>query len=261
MSEKDKTEELDEKKDDEEESDDEGTDEEEAEEEEEESDEEESDSEDDDSEEDPESPDLDNNDEDEDDEDIDDQMQRERKGKPDPDRAQDAYRKREDKRKGEDDEDKPLTKRQLEEILARDRKERREQDARAIASTLSKKPKVVELLVEKWKNRTFPENLTLQQQMVEIYGGTYANKLIGEKNEALRALRNKGRVNRDSSSTHRDGQPSKGQPKLPPADLRAIQGMGYKWVSNRWEKQLANGGKLIRDPKTKRTTYIRPASK
>ena len=97
--------------------------------------------------------------------------------------------------------------------------------------------------------------------MIEVYGATYAKKLIGEKNEALRALRNKGRVNKDGSSAHQDGHQSKGSPKLPPKDIAAIKAAGFEWKNNRFEKQLANGGMLVKDPKTGKVVYQPKKSK
>lgn len=259
MTKKNKTEEVEdrEEREEDEESDDEDT-EDESESDESEDDESEGDEDEDDSEDDSESD--EHLDEDEEDEiDADEEMRRERKGKPDPKIAREAFKERKGKREGDEDEDdKPLTKRELQEMLENDRKERRESDALAIAQTLTKKPKVAALLVEKWKNRRFPEHLTLQEQMVEVYGATYAKKLLGENKELIRALGNKSRVNRDGSSTHRDGLKSNKGPKGEPADIAAIKASGFEWKNNRWEKKLANGGLLIRDPRTQKTIFQRP---
>lgn len=200
-------------------------------------------------------------DEEEDDEDIDvdAELDKERKSKEEKEKARKGYLLR--KKKEESDEDKPLTKSELDEILQQDRKERREQDAYNIANSLTKKAKIAKLLVERWKNRTFPEHLTLNEQMEEVYGGTFAKKILGERSEALRALKNKSRVNRDGSFSNQDGKHSTSSPKLPPADLASIKRAGFVWKNSRFEKKLANGNIIVRDPKTKRTTLIRAKSK
>ena len=196
-------------------------------------------------------------DEDEDEE-LDAELEKERKSKLDKEKAREAFLKRKGEREGKGKEDeKGLSRKEVEAILAEDRKDRQESDALAIAQSLTKSEKAAKLIVEKWKNRQFPGHLTLTEQVTEMFGAVYAKRLVGEKNEALRALRNKGRVNRDGSGSHQDARKSEKTPKLPPADLAVIKAAGFKWNNNRWEKKLKSGNLLVRDPKTKRTSIIR----
>lgn len=181
------------------------------------------------------------------------------KGKPDPKKAKDAFKERKEKKQeDEDDEDRPISKRDLAEILATDRKERLESSALTAARKLAGSDKEAQLIVEKWKNRSFPESLSLEKQIEEAYVITHSKKLIGERNEAVRALKNKGNVDKSASSAHRDG-PQPGEPKLSPQDAVVIKQSGFKWIgtSRRYEKKLANGSILVKDPKTKAVTLIR----
>lgn len=194
-------------------------------------------------------------DEEDEDEDLDAELDRERAEDKKKKEAREGFLKRKGKKeeKTEEEGDKPLTRREIDSILADDRKARQEMDALTIAKSLTKSVKAAELIVAKWKNRQFPTHLTLNEQVMEMYGAVYANRLVGEKNEALRALRNKGRVNKDGSGTHHDAKSKK--PKVAPSDMEAMK--GWEWKEGKWEKKLKSGNKLVRDPKTKRTTLVR----
>lgn len=200
---------------------------------------------------------LDDKEDEEDEDELDEELEREDAGKPNKEKAQDAFHQRDNKRKGKSDDkgDKPLTRGELDDILAEDRKARQEVDAFQIAQTLTKNPKAAKLMVAKWRNRTFPAHLTLQEQMTEMYGAVFAKRLMGEKSEALRALKNKGRVSKDGGSSHHDGQPTDKKPKGTAADIAAIKAAGWQFKGGAWEKNLANGKVLIRDPKTGKTRF------
>ncbi|MEK7578128.1 MAG: hypothetical protein AAB456_00185 [Patescibacteria group bacterium] len=170
-------------------------------------------------------------------------------------------RKEEDEGTGDNPDDKPLTASQLEQILSRDReanrKEVRNVQATEIAGKLATSEVEKNLIVEVWKNRTFPEHLTLDEQIEEAYAIANRKKLIGERNEALRALRGKDNINTNPAATHHDA-PKAGAPKLSPADQTATTAAGFIWngVTRRYEKKLARG-LLIIDPQTKKTRLIK----
>lgn len=185
------------------------------------------------------------------------EFEKERKGKPDPEKAKLAFKERQSK-KEDGEEEKPLTRAELDEILAQDRKDRVSDTALQLAKGMATSDKEAQLIHEKWKNRTFPPNLTLSEQMEEAYAITHRKKLIGERNEALRALKGKEGVNSDAASAHQD-EPQGGEPKLPAQDKQAILDAGFKFnnTSRRFEKKLKNGSILIRDPQTKQTRLIK----
>lgn len=184
-----------------------------------------------------------------------------KRGKPDPEKARDAFKNRKEKKGDQDEEeDKPLTRRDVADLLSNDRKERRESEAFEIANRLAGSAKEAQLIVAKWKNRSFPETLPLTQQIEEAYAITHSKRLIGERNEAVRALGNKDKVNKNAASTHRDG-PTATAPKLAPQDAAAIKAAGFVFnnKSRQYEKTLKNGSILVRDPKTKQVRLVKKA--
>lgn len=196
--------------------------------------------------------------------DLDKELEEEEKhGKPDPEIARKEFQRREAKRKeeeGEDseeaenDEDKPLTRADLREIEERQYKRAQTERAMEIAESLATSPKEAKLIFTKWSNRQFPPNLPLAQQLEEAYVITHRGKLIGERNEALRAARNKSNANKDGSGTQRDATEA-GEPKLSDADKTGMQQAGFVWDgAKRLYKKSLQGGRsfLYKDPKTGR---------
>lgn len=191
--------------------------------------------------------------------DLDAELEKERKaGSPDPVIAKEQFKERDKKRDGKKgDEDKPLTQKDVDAIEARIRKEQQQERALEIAKELAGSDKEAELIVAKWANRTFPKTLTLREQMQEAYVITHSKKLIGERNEAMRALKGKKGVKTDSASAHQDA-PKGNEPKLSPADAASLKASGFSWNTNtrQYEKKLPNGRLLIRDNKTKQVRLV-----
>lgn len=188
--------------------------------------------------------------------DLDAELEKERKaGEPDLTIAEKAFKDRKKKKQEEsaDDGDKPLTQKDLDAALARDRKDRQRDDAFSFAREMAGSEKEAELIVAKWGNRTFPKNLTLREQISEAYVITHSKKLIGERNEAMRALRGKRGVKDNAAGTHRDGDRNPNEPKLSPQDMAVMRQSGFSWNTNtrRHEKKLPNGRILFRDNRTK----------
>lgn len=194
---------------------------------------------------------------DEDELDLDAELEKENdaSGKKDTEKGKEAFKKREKKRQGGG----TITEERLQEILAADRKERQQDEALRLARGMAGSDKEAELIVAKWANRTFPKNLTLEDQISEAYAITHRKKLLGERNEALRALRGKQGIKKDGSGTHREAAKNGSEPKLPAADAQAIAAAGFKWnlKSRQFEKKLKNGDMLIRDTKTKQVKLVR----
>lgn len=193
--------------------------------------------------------------------DLDAEIAKEQKGKPDPSKAKDAFIKRKEKRAQKDetgvddtadddegDDSAPLTRKDLKSVESKIRAEMQEERALEIATSMAGSPKEAQLIVMKWKNRSFPPHLSLSEQMQEAYAITHAKKLIGERNEALRGLKGKSGVNTNGAGTHRDAQKGS-EPKIAPAEKTAILAAGfvYNTTARRYEKKLGNGKLLIRD--------------
>lgn len=200
--------------------------------------------------------------EEEDETEVDAEIEKERKrGVPDPIKAKERFEKSKEKRTEGDedeDEDKPLTRKDLESILASRLKGNDETRALEIAEEMAGSSKKAQLMVLKWQNRTFPASLTLREQMTEVYAITFAKKLIGERNEALRGLKGKKTVKKHSTTSHQDAQRNPSEPKLSAADAAMLKTSGFSWnvKERRYEKKLPNG-LLIKDPKTNQVRLLR----
>jgi len=190
--------------------------------------------------------------------------EREAREKAEKAAADTAFKLREAKRQNkdedyDDDEEKPLTAKELQSILANERqatqKALQEQRIGEIASKLTTSEAERNLVIEIHKNRQFPSHLSLEDQLEEAFVIANRKKLIGERNEALRALKAKGSANDNPSGTYHEA-PKAGEPKMASADIASLKAIGYAWNGRVFEKKLKNGV-LQYDPKTKKTTLIK----
>ena len=138
-----------------------------------------------------------------------------------------AKRKKEEEDDDFDDgEDKPLTRRELQEVLAQNReetlKESRLESAKKLARELSESDDEAELTFEVWRNRTLPGTLT--EQISEAHAIANSKKLAATNSELQRSLLNKDRVNRDGSSSQRKPAPAK-EPYLNPVEKNVVAGV------------------------------------
>ncbi len=190
--------------------------------------------------------------------DYDAELERERKGKPDPKKARVAFKERTEKREETIDEDQPLTRKDLVTMEAKVRNEFYADRALEIAKGMAGNEKEAELIIEKWRNRTFPSHLTLKEQLEEAYVITHRKKILGQNSELKRALKTRDNVNRNPAGTHHE--PSEGnEPQIPAPERQAFAAVGFLWnnKSRRYEKKLPNGNILVRDSKTKKTTVVK----
>lgn len=168
--------------------------------------------------------------------------------KPDPIRANIAHKEREAKRDEdiEEDDDKPVTRKELNELIQSTQqtteKTLNDTNAVAIAKSLSSSDAEASAIVAKWRNRTFPQDMPLQEQLEEMHAAVNRKKLVSVANEAKRALKSSNNVSKDASGTHRDA-PEGDKPKMSPADAKGIKAAGYIWNSSKqtWRKPLAKG--------------------
>jgi len=144
------------------------------------------------------------------------------------------------------------------EIEARAERRALATQALVLARSMSTSDKEAELVVAKWSNRSFPEGLSLSDQIEEAFAITHRKKLIGERNEAVRALKAKDVIGRNGAGSHRESV-SFQEPKIKPQDAAAIKAAGFAWngTARRYEKKLSNGDTLVRDPKTGATQHIK----
>jgi hypothetical protein len=190
-----------------------------------------------------------------------------KRGKPDPVIARDAFKQRksrkqeEDVETGDEPDDAPLTRADLAKATseAEERAYRRLQQEQAvvIAKSLATSEKEAQLILLKWQNRTWPQGMSLSEQIEESYVLTHGKKLIGERNEALRVVRNGPNAANVAAETHRDA-PSAGEPKISDAEKASLKASGFMWDDTRqmYTKSLGRRGLLCRDPKTGKTFTV-----
>lgn len=154
----------------------------------------------------------------------------------------------------EDDDDKPLTRRELREAETRLEKKALVTSVLSLARAMAGSETEAQLIAAKWQNRTFPEGMTLQDQVEEAYAITHRKKLIGERQEALRALKGKGTATTTATESHRDPSPGN-EPKMAAQDKAAILAAGFAWDATKrlYKKSLGRRGFLYKDPKSGKT--------
>jgi hypothetical protein len=195
-------------------------------------------------------------------------IERERREAAEKAAADNAFKLREERRKkaeesgggGNDDEgeDKPLTAKQLQEVLERDRQQnRKEMQADAIqdkAKKLASSDAEASLIVEIHKNRTFPAGMSLEEQVEESWAIANRKRFGQKEAELKRALRGKETAQDSAAGTYREPSAA-GEPKMPPQDRAALVQAGFKWdgAKGAYKKPLPRGGFLYNNPRTKKT--------
>jgi len=183
--------------------------------------------------------------------------EREAREKAEKAAADTAFKLREERRRQKEessdevDEDKPLTAKDLQRLMAEEReatqKMLQEKETANIVASLSDNSTEQALILEVYKNRSFPAHLSLSEKLEEAYLIANKDRVMGENKELKRALLSKKTVVKDSSTTHQDG-PTGSKPKLAPADAQVYAEAGFTWNDNqkRWQKKLPNGQFLIK---------------
>jgi len=157
----------------------------------------------------------------------------------------------------EENVEKPLTATDLQIILAEERQINQKllqvTQITDKAKSLANSDAEAQLIVEIHKSRTFPSHMSLSEQLEESYVIANGKKLISQRNEAIRALKNKANVSTDTVGTHQK-EPEGKETTIPADEREVMQKQGFTWSSTarRFEKKLSNGGTMYRDPKTKK---------
>lgn len=174
-----------------------------------------------------------------------------------------SFQEREAKRKAGDDDDdaggeKPLTARDLaafeDRIKQQTQKELEASRIKEFAGSLATNDDEANLIIEVHKNRTFPSNLTLEEQLQEAHAIIHGKKFAAKAAELARALKSKDTASRGATSEHRDA-PIADEPQLSSAEATALKDAGMAWDPKRgaYKKAIAGGKKnYFFDPKTKK---------
>lgn len=160
------------------------------------------------------------------------------------------------------EEEKPISSKEVEAMLAREReevrKEMQSQRIEEIAGTFSVNDTEKQLIIELHKNRSFPSHLSLEEQIEECYLIANKEKIKGEISELTRAVSSRRNASGGSAGTHHEGM--KGStPKLAADEAVVYEQVGLKFneTSRMYEKKLPDGSTLIKDPKTKATRIVK----
>lgn len=171
-------------------------------------------------------------------------------------KSRDKKRKEEDEDGDEPEEDKPLTSKELQTILERDREQTRKEMQSEVISEKAKKlagsDAEASLIVEIHKNRSFPAGMPLDEQLEEAYAIANRKSLIAQNAELKRALQSKGNVSDNSVNAHREPAAAE-ESKMSANDVGAIKDAGYVWdgKSGLYKKPLGGKKVLVYNPKTK----------
>lgn len=194
---------------------------------------------------------------DEDSEQVKAQLEKEREARKKAEKAaaDRAFKLREQKRnqqpEPEEEGKKYLTREEAEEIVAREREKTRKEmlsdQIKGIADRLATNDTERDLIIETHRNRSFPEHLSLEQQLEECFVIANKSKILGENRELKRAVAGKQSVSTDAAETRQD-EPKGKQPNISGADKAEFARLGFKWngTNKRWEKKLPNGDTLVR---------------
>ena len=178
-----------------------------------------------------------------------------------------AFKKRQEKREEEpddepDDEDKPLTRKELDELLRRQTEVLRNESQSGVLALQAEKlvgDKVIaNLAVEILKNRSFPEGLSQEEKLEEAIAIAKSKPAVKARLEELRRARMSDETASDNvAGTHRD-TPSVGEPKMSSNDASAFKAAGFTWDGKLrlYVAPLKKGKIMTFDPKTKKRSVI-----
>ncbi len=191
----------------------------------------------------------------------------ERTKKPDPFKAEVAFKERILKRQEkevleEEEEEKPLSRSEVQELLDSQRvqlqKEMQESRALEIARAKTSSEAEAKAVLTYWKTRVIPSG-NLEEDIVFAIGGLKHKALSSQNQELARALKSKESVSRENASTYRE-PPQTPEPKMSPADATALKQVGYVWdpALKVYKKPLGKSGKFMYcDPRNIKRTWVK----
>lgn len=176
--------------------------------------------------------------------------------------ATDAFKFRQSKKEDkaeelgdEPEDDKPLTRSEIEKLLAKEKESVTKQltvkEATTLASALTSNEDEAQYAVALWQNVQLPFD-TMQEQLEFIVGGMNAKRVLAQNAELKRALLSKDTARKNTATTARDAM-SAGQPKTDPqiASVLKTQGFTYNSTQKLFTKKLANGKTMYNNGKGK----------
>lgn len=152
----------------------------------------------------------------------------------------------------EDDSARPVTRKELEDIIA---KERQAAYSTAYADRitelseeLGETPQEAELIRTIHANRVFPADMPLRDQLSEAHAIASYKRMQARNGELARAVLSQQTATRSTATTHRDPQAA-AEPTLAPDVQASLKRAGYTFnsMNRRYEKKLPNGKTLVKE--------------
>ncbi len=160
-------------------------------------------------------------------------------------------------KKDNEDENKPLTLKDLNRFRQEDRQAYQKEfnDSRALEiarvnTTSEEEAKAAHLI---WKNRVVPTG-NLEEDVLFAIGGLNRRKYIAKNKEMVRTIKSKNTVSRDANGAYKAGERAP-ENKMSSNDAQAMKAAGMVWDGAKrvYKKPLNNGkGFYYYDPKTKK---------
>lgn len=185
--------------------------------------------------------------------------------KPDPEKAKEAFKKRQEKRQEEGTEpeeegDKPMTRKEMEEYLARRTQEivatANAERIQELATEIAESDGEKRFIMEIHKNRVFPDGMSLREQLEEAKAIATYKRTLAKNAELARKVVSKETASKDTSTGIQETTSS--EPKVN-ADVKvALKNAGFVYDSTHktYVKTLPNGKKMYKDPKTGRSGML-----
>jgi len=165
-------------------------------------------------------------------------------------------------KEGEDDEDKPLTKKDLKVLLSENQQKLRQDlmgdTIKRIAREIAQSDAEANFIAEIHKNRIWPDDMPLAEQLEE--SAAIANRkpfMTARKAEAERAKKSKENSSSENLGSFRDAQMID-EPKIDANAKKALVGGGFTWDGKRrlYVKTLGKNKILTYDPRLKKRQVI-----
>jgi len=185
--------------------------------------------------------------------------------KPDPEKAKEAFKKRQEKRQEEETEpeeegDKPMTRKEMEEYLARRTQEivatANAERIQELAGEMAESDGEKRFIMEIHKNRVFPDGMSLREQLEEAKAIATYKRTLAKNAELARKVVSKETASKDTSTGIQETTSS--EPKTS-ADVKvALKNAGFVYDNTHktYVKTLPNGKKVARDLKTGRMVAL-----
>lgn len=153
----------------------------------------------------------------------------------------------------DDDDDTPMTRKEFERAMAKERQEARREalaeHAKSIASKITESEDEADAVLAVYENRTFPEGMSIEDQLQEAYYIAHGPRLKAKIGEQRRTIKSKNtRSRKGNENAHRDA-PAGNAPAISAGKKGELERRGFTFDGKEYSKILPNGKKMVFDAK------------